>query len=51
MALGPINIFSNLIDQKQFENIFIITHCNETKEYLENVADTEIFEVVEGELV
>lgn len=47
---NSINIFSNLIDQKQFENIFIITHCNETKEYLENVPDTEIFEIVEGEL-
>lgn len=45
------NLFKQLIDQQNIEQIFCITHCEGTKEMFESNNETSIYEVKEGELI
>lgn len=48
---NSINLFTQLFNQDNIEQFFLITHREETKEYLESLNDCEIFEIKDGELV
>jgi hypothetical protein len=45
-----VALMSNLINEKQFNQIWLITHCEETKEMLDNLADTKVYEVKNGSI-
>jgi DNA repair exonuclease SbcCD ATPase subunit len=50
-ASNSQSVFETLLAEKQFNQFFIITHCDSTKEYFENLNDCEIIEIEEGAVV
>ena len=48
---NSLSMFQNLIDCSQFNQFFIITHCESTKEFFESHENCEMFEINEGELI
>jgi len=45
-----INLYKNIIEKENFEQIFCITHNSETQDYLLNNYDAERFHLVDGKI-
>jgi exonuclease SbcC len=50
-ASNSKKVFETLLAENQFNQFFIITHCDDTKEYFENLADCDVIEIKEGAVV
>lgn len=47
---NSVKLFQTILNEKGFNQIWIISHCNATKEYLNNLVETTNYNIVDGQV-
>jgi chromosome segregation ATPase len=47
---NSLKLYETILGEKGFNQIWVITHCTPTKEYLENLNNTSVYEIEMGEI-
>lgn len=47
---NSVKLFQTILNEKGFNQIWIISHCNATKEYLNNLVETSNYNILDGQV-
>lgn len=48
---NSLKLFETILNEKSFNQIWVVSHCSDTKEHLENLKDCNVFEIENGEII